>query len=249
MAIVNSSNPHRVGFHGEPTATLEWCEVRSPFFTVFPSGSSKRLEMANTLSNIVTIGFALYGAYLSTSQYRSGWFHATLQFQAQLADELPMIYVTSTALWLLFDQDSGFDFNRRNIERLIHVELVRLSLAPFRQKLKGFDSYVNRNPVYHQVVFAGLLFTIAFRIYYLLTRSRLGTSIPANKRREIGTLFAFGAAQFLFAFLLWNIDNIFCKPLTRWKAALGNPHFVLLELHAWWHIICELSSQQYSGLH
>lgn len=35
-------------------------------------------------------------------------FHATLLYQAQLADELPMIYVGSMCLWLLYDVQPGF---------------------------------------------------------------------------------------------------------------------------------------------
>lgn len=39
-------------------------------------------------------------------------FHATLLYEAQLADELPMIYVGSMGLWLIFDDQPGFDLQR-----------------------------------------------------------------------------------------------------------------------------------------
>ena len=35
-------------------------------------------------------------------------FHATLLFEAQLADELPMIYVGSMSIWYLFDDQPGY---------------------------------------------------------------------------------------------------------------------------------------------
>ena len=35
-------------------------------------------------------------------------FHATLLYEAQLADELPMIYVASYCLAILFDSNPGF---------------------------------------------------------------------------------------------------------------------------------------------
>lgn len=35
-------------------------------------------------------------------------FHATLLYEAQLADELPMVYVATYCLALLFDCDPGF---------------------------------------------------------------------------------------------------------------------------------------------
>lgn len=37
-------------------------------------------------------------------------FHATLLYEAQLADELPMIFVASVGLWLLGDRKLGFSF-------------------------------------------------------------------------------------------------------------------------------------------
>jgi dihydroceramidase len=46
-------------------------------------------------------GFALVGI-------GSFAFHATLLFQAQLADELPMIYVVSFGIFVLFDTEPGF---------------------------------------------------------------------------------------------------------------------------------------------
>jgi dihydroceramidase len=46
------------------------------------------------------------------------------EWQAQLADELPMIYVTSTTLWLLFDHDSGFTFQSTRTRILTAITAV-----------------------------------------------------------------------------------------------------------------------------
>lgn len=40
-------------------------------------------------------------------------FHATLLYEAQLADELPMVYVASFTLYLLLDSKPGFDNTTR----------------------------------------------------------------------------------------------------------------------------------------
>ncbi|KAJ7170167.1 alkaline phytoceramidase [Mycena filopes] len=233
---MNTSTP-RVGFHGNATATLDWCEANYQF-------SYYIAEMANSFSNVLTIAVAAYGAYLSTTEdlpYRfilgyigiglvglgSFWFHATLLFQAQLADELPMIYVTTTTLWLLFDHDDGFTFESKR------TRLLALTAAAFNIAFT-WSYYVNRNPVYHQFVFGILVLSISFRIYYLLARS---TRVPADKRVAIRNLFTLGLAQFTFAFLLWNMDNIFCDQLTRWKISLGWPLAFLLEGHSWWHVV------------
>ncbi|KAJ7109897.1 ceramidase [Mycena epipterygia] len=237
MSMLNSSS--RVGWHGNTTATIDWCEANYQF-------SYYVAEMANTFSNLITIAFAAYGCFLSITQYLpyrfimgyigiflvglgSFWFHATLLFQAQLADELPMIYVTSTTLWLLFDHESGFTFKSTRTRLLTAVTAVF-------NVLFTWTYYINRNPVYHQVVFGILLFSIAFRIRYLLTRSDVGKRIPADKRYDIAKLFGVGVAQFVFAFILWNLDNIFCDQVTSWKVSLGWPLAFLLEGHSWWHV-------------
>ncbi|KAF7337511.1 hypothetical protein MSAN_02224100 [Mycena sanguinolenta] len=219
MALVNSTNS-RVGFHGATTSTLDWCEVSR---SILPWLAFFHVHVRQTTSSrIISQGIGLIGL-------GSFWFHATLQFQAQLADELPMIYVTTTTLWLLFDQDYGFTFTSLRT-RLLTVVAVVFNI------LFTWTYYINRNPVYHQVVFGTLLLSIAFRIYYLLTWSKVGKRVPAEKRSTIGTLFGSGVAQFVFAFLLWNLDNIFCDTLTRWKVSIGWPLAFLLEGHSWWHI-------------
>ncbi|KAJ7193299.1 ceramidase [Mycena pura] len=198
--------------------------------------------MANSISNIATIAFAAFGAFFNAAEdsallssgmglvgFGSFWFHATLLYHAQLADELPMIYLTTTTLWLLFDQDSGFTFKTGR------TRLLTLILTLFNT-IFTWTYYLNRNPLYHQVVFGTLLLSIAFRIYYLLTRSTVGTRIPVEKKKTIAIFFGSGVAQFVLAFLLWNLDNIFCDTITRWKVSVGWPLAFLLEGHSWWHV-------------
>lgn len=40
-------------------------------------------------------------------------FHASLLYEAQLADELPMIYVSSMSIWFLYDYQPGFSLSSR----------------------------------------------------------------------------------------------------------------------------------------
>lgn len=37
----------------------------------------------------------------------------------------------------------------------------------------------------------------------------------------------------LFAFALWNVDNLFCSHINEYKLQLGAPQAWLLEGHAW----------------
>ncbi|KAF7307161.1 hypothetical protein MIND_00509700 [Mycena indigotica] len=236
---MNATVANRVGYYGPPTSTLDWCEKNYQF-------SYYIAEMANSFSNIITLGVAVFGAqlarqeklpprfllgYLGIAAVGAGsfWFHATLLYKAQLGDELPMIWVAVMCLWLLFDQHPGFHFLKTNRSRLTTIAALLFSVT------FSWSYLLYRNPVYHQVVFGTLLLTIAFRVYYLLTWSKYSARVPADKRKVVAKMFGSGAAQFTFAFLIWNLDNIFCDTITKWKVSVGWPVAFLLEGHSWWH--------------
>ncbi|KAF7302764.1 hypothetical protein HMN09_00911500 [Mycena chlorophos] len=232
---------NRIGYYGPPTATLDWCEANHQF-------SYYISEMANSLSNVFTVGCAALGAqlvvreklpsrfilgYLGIAAVGIGsfWFHATLLYSAQLGDEIPMIFVTTMCMWLLFDQRPGFSFLKTTRSWATTI-LASLFITSFTWSYLKY-----RNPVYHQFVFGTMLLTIAFRVYYLLSLSkRYSPLVPADKKRHIARLFGSGVAQFVFAFLIWNLDNIFCETITGWKLSVGWPTAFLLEGHSWWHL-------------
>ena len=49
-----------------------------------------------------------------------------------------------------------------------------------------------------------------------------------------------GLTVFVAGFAIWNLDNIFCNQLRRWRRAVGLPWAVLLEGHAWWQLMTGL---------
>ena len=100
-----------------------------------------------------------------------------------------------------------------------------------------YDSATYRNPVYHQVVFANIMFLNVFRTAYLLRKPPTALRVPAHDRQIVTRLFTSGALTFIMGFLIWNLDNIFCSRVTRWKHAVGWPAAFLLEGHSWWHIL------------
>lgn len=242
--MANSSAPTVIwlnsGFYGPVTATLDWCEANYQF-------SYYIAEMANTFSNLFTITLAVCGGLTAAGQslparYVAGYagiglvgigsfaFHATLLFQAQLADELPMIYVGTMGLWFLFDDRPGFGVKTGRTKLLITL-LIAFDI------LFTWSYMVYRNPVYHQVVFATIILTSTARVTYLLKWSKRTLGIPVKTKSTIGRLFSRGAALFAFGFLIWNLDNIFCDTLTRWKVYVGWPLAFLLEGHSWWHVL------------
>lgn len=233
------------GVYGPVTATLDWCELNHQF-------SPYVAEMANTFSNFFTVGLACLGSREVTRErlpmrYILGYwgvalvglgsflFHATLLFEAQLADELPMIYVGSMSLFLLFDNKPGYGLHTLRTKSLIAL------LALF-DVLFTWSYMVNRNPIYHQVIFATLVLSTVFRITYILQFTAAAQRIPAKKRAMIANFFSTGAGLFAFGFFVWNMDNVFCARLTQWKVALGWPTAFLLEGHSWWHVLTGLGS-------
>ncbi|KIP11150.1 hypothetical protein PHLGIDRAFT_125047 [Phlebiopsis gigantea 11061_1 CR5-6] len=235
-------------FWGPVTATLDWCEARSqqPWHANYQF-SRYIAEAANTFSNIVTIGLAWYGMYIAQraqlpARYLIGWtgfalvglgsfiFHATLLYEAQLADELPMVYVASFCCAILFDSKPGHGVNNDRTKGIFALLLAFNALFTWAYA-------IYRNPVFHQVVFATVMFTNIFRTTYILRTSPYQQRIPDHDKKTVTHLFALGAATFLFGFLVWNLDNIFCHNITGWKHSLGWPGAFLLEGHSWWHIL------------
>ncbi|KAF8585114.1 alkaline phytoceramidase [Ramaria rubella] len=226
-----------IPFWGEVTSTLDWCEHNYQF-------SSYIAELANTLSNIFTIVLALHGCRKALAQslptrYLGSFagfglvgigsfaFHATLLYQAQLADELP-IYVCSQILYVLFE----------TVPRSVKDSRRRKPLAML---VIGFNVAFTimyslyRNPIFHQVVFAILMLTVAARATVLSRRA--SSPISVGTRRTIIKIFWTGGISFIFGFLIWNLDNAYCDTLKEWKAEMGWPAAFVLEGHAWWHLL------------
>ncbi|KAF9531914.1 ceramidase [Crepidotus variabilis] len=233
------------GVWGPVTATLDWCEINHQF-------SPYVAEMANTFSNLFTISLSLGGCmdaineglpnryalgYLGVALVGVGsfFFHATLLFEAQLADELPMIYVGSLCLFMLFDTKGGFGLQTLRTKGLI-------ALLILFDALFTWSYMVYRNPVYHQAVFASIVISTAARVAYILNSTEAGKGIPPKTKAVITNFFSTGFGLFAFGFFVWNLDNLFCHKLTEWKLSIGWPAAFLLEGHSWWHVLTGLGT-------
>ncbi len=78
------------------------------------------------------------------------------------------------------------------------------------------------------------MFINAFRTYHILSSSSpvarsAKYRIPLHDKRTVGNLFLKGALTFAFGFFVWNLDNIFCGTVTRWKHNVGWPVAFILE--------------------
>jgi dihydroceramidase len=52
--------------------------------------------------------------------------------------------------------------------------------------------------------------------------------------RTMWTMIAFGLSIFLGGFAIWQLDNIYCSTLIKWRRQIGLPWGILLEGHGWW---------------
>jgi len=233
-------NFSRPGAWGPVTSTLDFCEANYQF-------SHYVAEMANTVSNLVTVGLGLCGLYSTWDlpfRYTCGSlsivavglgsmaFHAMLSHTAQLSDELPMVYAASIHLFILLDSERGANFKVRGNRK---AQLLAYGLSLF-DVVFTYTYWLYRNPVFHQVVFAIIMVSIISRGTWLLNYSEDSKRLNQETKKAIGNLYKWGAAVFILGFVIWNIDNVFCDALSGLKLFMNWPAAFLLEGHSWWHV-------------
>ncbi|CAG8487924.1 8304_t:CDS:2 [Acaulospora morrowiae] len=217
-------------YWGHSTSTLDWCEENYVDHKYIA-------EFVNTTTNLIFIGLASFGIYI-TAKYGfetrftiayaaialigigSWMFHMTLLYEFQLLDELPMIYGTCVLVHNIFETGH---------KRKYGIYLP-LGLFVYASSITIAYLYI-LNPVFHQVSYAILVTVLNIRSYYLLSL------IPKGNLHSTLKKLLFGAwAMFGMGFFLWNVDNIACDNLKLARARVGRPLGYLLELHGWWHI-------------
>lgn len=225
------------GYWGPVTSTIDWCEENYLF-------SPYIAEMANSMTNIAFVLLALQHLY-SAIKNKHGWlyifisigfafvgfgsflFHMSLLYEYQLMDELPMVYVTAIPCGYFL----GYD-KTPILRNVIYYGTVAITLI-------FTYIYLNiwRNPIFHQVFYAILNFLLIFKSLKVIHTKITDPKVRKLEYKLMGL--AFGL--FLFGFIIWNIDNVFCEPITFFRRnILGMPLGFLTEGHGWWHIFTGL---------
>mmetsp|Transcript_8204 Transcript_8204/g.15223 ORF Transcript_8204/g.15223 Transcript_8204/m.15223 type:complete len:286 (-) Transcript_8204:248-1105(-) len=215
-------------FWGPITATLDWCE-ENYVLTSFVA------EFWNTLSNAAIVGLALYGLRQST-RYRlesqfvmcyfallcvgigSTLFHATLLYPAQMLDELPMIWATSVFLYAIPSQQF-----REKHRILLIVFVISYSLVI------TVAYTINKSAIFHETAYGAGVVLLVYQAIMALKRY-------PRAERELSGVLKLGSMAFGGAYVLWNIDNVFCSYIRRARKTAGWPVEHLSQLHAWWHV-------------
>ncbi|KAL1589436.1 hypothetical protein WHR41_01865 [Cladosporium halotolerans] len=230
LSIPYSSLPYRPAF-GPRTARADFCE--EDFIVTGWIG-----EFINTLTNLAYIYYAYQGiqarrrtpqkTLAADSLYYglalvgicSAFFHALVKYHAQIADDTSMQIATACVLHRAMSFRQSEQYSRN----------VALFLI----------SSLSIETIYHSIMDEQMVHELTFLLLILLvirqTRSLIRERIQKDEeKRMLKWLSIFGAVCFLFGYLLWQLDFIYCSQLTAWKRALGMPWGFLLEFHGWWH--------------
>lgn len=114
------------------------------------------------------------------------------------------------------------------------------------------------DPVFHQVAFALLTVLVLGRNIYVMettlrpSRRKLDSAVAAKQSpaqraeqarkdardakilRQMYGIMGFSLVNAYGGFAIWNLDNIHCSKIRRWRYDLGMPWGFLLEGHGWW---------------
>jgi dihydroceramidase len=126
---------------------------------------------------------------------------------------------------------------------------------------------ISAETIYHSVMDEHVVHELTFLFLIVLvanqTRGLINQRVKqADDRRMLKKLAIFGTGKsrlyrplfrttqltstfvgcFLFGYLLWQLDFIFCPQLTAWKRAMGMPWGFLLEFHGWWHVLTAIGA-------
>jgi dihydroceramidase len=219
------------GFWGPPTSTVDWCEANyahSRFVAEwFNTTSSLALVAAGLLGlalhvRVLERRFLIAYAALAVVGLGSVVGHATLRFELQKLDELPMLWLALVIVFALadFERPPGTPAGRRLAALLAAHGVLVTALCTLTRGALQFWCF--------QISFTSL------EAYCLLRAWRLGrrSGSPAARR-----LLSAGFAAYGVAVAVWFVDLRFC-PLVSVvlpRHGLPNP-----QLHAVWHVLISM---------
>ncbi|WNG16578.1 ceramidase [Cystobacter fuscus] len=214
------------GFWGTNTATVDWCETNYEHLSyvseLFNSASSLAMVLAGVLGfllhrRVLERRFFLAFALVSVVGLGSIAFHATLLFQYQMMDELPMLYLASVMVYILVENRPERRLGRWFPWALLGYALLTTYLSAFTRGRVQFYLF--------QASFIVLEGFSLVSVYLIHRRSQ-----DARARR----LFRIGMGSYAIAIAVWLSDIRFCSTLNQTLPSLGIPN---PQLHAWWHVL------------
>ncbi len=213
------------GFWGAPTSTIDWCE---PNYAI----TSYVAEFFNTVSSLAIVAVAVTGILLHfrllerrfLAAFAAGAgsvaFHATLRFELQLLDELPMLYSALIMVYILVERRPG---------RRLGVWF------PWMLCAHGLFITLLTSLTHGPVQF--YLFHISFgtlELFALLRTFQISGSHAGTQARLV---FWLGMCSYLIGIVVWFVDLRYCYLVSIILPQKGIPYF---QLHSVWHVLVAL---------
>lgn len=209
------------------TATMLWCEEKYAYSVIIA-------EFWNAITDIPFVAIGIYylvyywkwklkRRYLLCYLFYviigigSFFFHATLRFEAQLFDELPMMLMAGQSIWCMIVNSHSS-----------RVRSIISAVAVYSWIAIGATFYlIFRNYWVFYGIFVAMMSVLVLGAVYLSYYSNPHVSYPMVRA------FWFN----LFAFVLWNIDFHLCLQLRFIRSHFGKSWGFILQLHGWWHLL------------
>jgi len=215
-----------VGFWGAPTASIDWCEQNYALLPwvceAFNTVSSLAMVLAGalglsrqTFAREVRVAFAL----LVLVGLGSIAFHATLRFELQMLDELPMLYLVTWLVWLLVENGPEPRLGRW----FPAVLLVYVLLATAATLQRGGAQF--------------LAFHLSFGTLEILCLGRVTWLALQPENAPVRRSFVLGLAAYATGIAAWFVDLKACTLVGVTLPAHGIPN---PQLHAWWHVLVSI---------
>eukprot|EP00039_Didymoeca_costata_P019324 m.337072 g.337072 ORF g.337072 m.337072 type:complete len:256 (-) comp18039_c0_seq1:1390-2157(-) len=212
-----------MGYWGNVTSTIDWCETNyehSVYIAEYWNSYSSLvlflaglINFASCLQEGYELRFLLYSIAVMIVGLGSFAFHATLLFEYQLLDELPMMYASSIWWFIWFEYEYP-EVNRKWLCPALIVWTIFLTIV---HSIMGFV-------LTFQVCFISMLVVGIYHVVSFMKREEC----CSWSVRFIYIYIGF----FLVACACWVADRLLCE------AFIGsiNP-----QLHAWWHVLASVS--------
>jgi dihydroceramidase len=224
-ATAMQSTPY-TPYWGPVTSNHDWCEPNyqwSPYIA----------EFWNTVSSLTMVFLGLFGmwfsyknnTHLKAQSYISAFFgltmvgvgsvlfHSTLLFEAQMADELPMILGTLVYMYIVMDVQ--FLTWRKQMTSWWRTFIIN-GLILYGMMI----SYVMLSQVGTHVPF---LFAYGFMVAYIVISSFMMAMTSTDE--VVSKWFWYSVASYLIAFAFWLLERNFCSNF-----------WFLQYMHAVWHL-------------
>lgn len=183
----------------------------------------------------------------------------------QLLDELSMIYCSCVALYAVISPD----LTPRNANLfLVFVVSLAIAISGYYHFLQDPAFHQTAFAIIVAIVSFKNMYTMETKLRPSRQVTKGSTTPPYSLKKGVSwgsegvgevpgsskedraraslknmwIMVACGIGTIGLGFLIWNLDTIYCSKIRRWRRQVGLPWGVLLEGHAWWHILTGLAA-------